>query len=858
MFRHMMMVLMHSPEIWAKQPVKMYRALFSASFHEDWMKAIEDHPLYALAVKAGVPFTDLGVDPLTREEQYMSILAERIPGFGRMVKASDRSYSGALNGARMALFEKLVRKAAGQGHDLADPHALESIGKFVGSATGRGDLGVLKRYTEALQSTFFSPRLLASRVNFMSPVYYYSLHPFARREAAKGMVRLLGTAYAVMNSLKLAGANVGMDPTSANFGRVMIGNSRIDLFGGFQDPIRIAAQLYERKITSSVTGRAEKLTGGPGASSMADILWRFFQNKLAPVPGGAVEALQQKDPATGEPLGWAQLGWPKGLLPPVNPSEWFGPGHAWHPGRAVTSNIWLNHMLPLVSQDMAALPTDKEYLAPGPWLGIGVHTYGLPPAGQKQMDKLTKDMQIAGLGKPPAAVIRDSHWKGVLDQAIYAGQSSYDKAAAARKVFNERYPTQPLPPMPPKMTAAEAETYYLDVRKLIAPYYDKYLGAVDKVVRAKQGLQQEGPGTQPVHHGGGVVHSIEHGFGDVIHGIGGVLGSAVATPTAGAAVNPPARQLAAVHTGGLPHELAGAISSAAARYNVPAQTLAGIWAIESGRTFPNPAVNHLGYGGLFGTTKWNASTQEQADYAAQTLHHLLVTHGGNMAAALHAYSGGGYTSVPGVGGGWHAGGGAGGHQFAPAAMGGFEAPAGSPSGGGHVEALMNAMEASLASGHYNPAQVLEQTLHTLSSRPLSGNVAGINFELPKGGPAAPQARGAIALAEHYLGTPYVWGGESPGGFDCSGLLQYVWAKMGIRIPRTSQQQFEAGRRVGRGQLRPGDAVFFVGSDGTRAAPGHVGMYIGGGKFIEAPHTGATVRISNLNGYPGYVGARRYR
>jgi cell wall-associated NlpC family hydrolase len=170
---------------------------------------------------------------------------------------------------------------------------------------------------------------------------------------------------------------------------------------------------------------------------------------------------------------------------------------------------------------------------------------------------------------------------------------------------------------------------------------------------------------------------------------------------------------------------------------------------------------------------------------------------------------------------------------------------------------MRAMEESLASGHYNPSYVLSQALHSLSETPLQGNVQGINFQLPKGGKAAGAARGAIALAEHYLGTPYAWGGESPGGFDCSGLLQYIWARMGVRIPRTSQQQFTAGRKVGRGQLRPGDAIFFVGSDGTRQAPGHVGIYIGGGRMIDAPHTGATVRVENVSGFPGYVGARRF-
>lgn len=117
--------------------------------------------------------------------------------------------------------------------------------------------------------------------------------------------------------------------------------------------------------------------------------------------------------------------------------------------------------------------------------------------------------------------------------------------------------------------------------------------------------------------------------------------------------------------------------------------------------------------------------------------------------------------------------------------------------------------------------------------------------------------GVVAMAKKFIGTPYVWGGSKPGGFDCSGLLQYVWGQHGVTIPRTTYDQFKAGQKVAPGQLQPGDAVFFSGSDAKNGLPGHVGMYIGNGKFIEAPHTGASVRVSNLNGYPGYVGARRY-
>lgn len=125
------------------------------------------------------------------------------------------------------------------------------------------------------------------------------------------------------------------------------------------------------------------------------------------------------------------------------------------------------------------------------------------------------------------------------------------------------------------------------------------------------------------------------------------------------------------------------------------------------------------------------------------------------------------------------------------------------------------------------------------------------------GKVTPKVKGAVNLVQEYLGTPYVWGGENPGGFDCSGLIQYVWGKQGVDIPRTTYDQFKAGTPVDKNNLQAGDAVFFTGSDPMNGLPGHVGMYLGGGKFIEAPHTGADVRISDLAGRTDFVGARRY-
>jgi cell wall-associated NlpC family hydrolase len=120
-------------------------------------------------------------------------------------------------------------------------------------------------------------------------------------------------------------------------------------------------------------------------------------------------------------------------------------------------------------------------------------------------------------------------------------------------------------------------------------------------------------------------------------------------------------------------------------------------------------------------------------------------------------------------------------------------------------------------------------------------------------PSAPPSRygGVIGIAMQYLGTPYVYGGASPAGFDCSGFVMYVYAQVGVSLPHNAAAQYAYGTPVDRSQLQPGDLVFFNGL-------GHNGIYIGGGQFIHSPHTGDVVKISSLSGWytETWVGARR--
>jgi cell wall-associated NlpC family hydrolase len=114
---------------------------------------------------------------------------------------------------------------------------------------------------------------------------------------------------------------------------------------------------------------------------------------------------------------------------------------------------------------------------------------------------------------------------------------------------------------------------------------------------------------------------------------------------------------------------------------------------------------------------------------------------------------------------------------------------------------------------------------------------------------SPRAAQAVAFAYRAIGLPYVWGATGPNAYDCSGLTQAAWRAAGVSLPRTTYTQIDAGTRISRSHLQPGDLVFFY------SGVSHVGLYVGGGLMIHAPHPGSAVRVAPISEMP-FAGAVR--
>ncbi len=330
------------------------RALFKARIGRN------GKPLPSFADDAGLKLTDL-TDLTKREEAIMSTWAEKVPG----VRASNRAYTAFLNKLRADTFESLVRdfKVFGVNAEANVPLARE-LAKFVNNATGRGSLGELEKSAVALNTLFFSPRLMASRLGMMakgagavfSPETYVFSRPSVRREYLKSLLTIAAAGNTVTQLGRMAGGTVSADPTSSDFGKLKIGNVRVDPYGGFQQYIVAASRLLSGQVTSSTTGKEYDLYNPrkPYDPTFADIITRFGRGKLTPSLGFAWSLLSGGKEMSGQRMN----------LTTYNPME----------------NAIAQRFIPILMQDLYEIgkedPALAAVLAIPATTGMGVQIYG--------------------------------------------------------------------------------------------------------------------------------------------------------------------------------------------------------------------------------------------------------------------------------------------------------------------------------------------------------------------------------------------------------------------------------------------------------------------------------------------------
>jgi hypothetical protein len=290
--------LIGRPKQWLPAFADMFKYAFSKDAYEGLNEQIKADPNYQLMRDAKLAITDTNsLNLSSREEQFMSTLPEKIPIFGKIAAGSNRAYTGFINKLRVNVFDDLINKAQAQGTPI-DENLLKSLGEFVNTATGRGNLpGSIEKMSSVLNATLFSPRLMASRIQLLNPQFYYKLDPFVRKEALKSLFTFAGTAASVLALSKLGGAEVGVDPRSADFGKVKVGNTRYDILGGFGQYVRLGAQLITGKLISSTTGKEFTLgdTETYNPLTRKDIIIRFFESKEAPALSFLTALMTGKD-----------------------------------------------------------------------------------------------------------------------------------------------------------------------------------------------------------------------------------------------------------------------------------------------------------------------------------------------------------------------------------------------------------------------------------------------------------------------------------------------------------------------------------------------------------------------------------
>lgn len=339
--------MLAQPKEFASAFGNMFKYAASKQSYRDLMANIITHPNYDLAKSAGLRITNLADKLSQREESFATTLIDKVPG----ISHSERAYTGFLDKLRFDTFNKYLEQAKRNGENVSKgSQALKDIASVVNDFTGTGDIGKNDKFGGAvpfLNSLFFSPRKIAATLNILNPVKYATLSPTARSLAIRNVIGMVGISAMTLMLAESAGAKVETDPRSSDFGKFVVGNTRVDVTGGNVSYLVLLSRLISGQTKSTTTGIISDLKSGFASTSKGDILVNFGKNKLSPTASFISDWLYGKDAS----------------------------GNAFNVGNEVKSRL-----VPLVMQDtlssLSQDPTNALLTSFLDTFGMGVQTYG--------------------------------------------------------------------------------------------------------------------------------------------------------------------------------------------------------------------------------------------------------------------------------------------------------------------------------------------------------------------------------------------------------------------------------------------------------------------------------------------------
>lgn len=370
------------PKEWAEANVNSARMAVDPEFFHREMSAVrnatDSHGVAAYGL-----FKRMQLQTLAAEGKYEEAFAgknilegknAKKVGVGHVVAGADRAFSGAATVLRSKVALKIIDQYGGVEKVAKEwsNKELQDLGRVINTASGRGEGGrgivgqKFEQWAPTLSDTLFSPRLWKSRLDMVNPVYYVKLSPPARKVALESIGSFTGVVSATLAAAAAAGANVEMNPLSSDFGKIKVGDTRIDIMGGMQQNIVLAARELSGYKKSSTSGKVEKLGGGFGETSRLGVLGNAIQNKETPVLGAATRILKGKD-GGGNPVNpWTEVA---KLFIPINAQSAYG-----------TYSNYRDRGLS-VSKSAGAAIGDAAVST----VGLGTQTYGAPaPSAKKE------------------------------------------------------------------------------------------------------------------------------------------------------------------------------------------------------------------------------------------------------------------------------------------------------------------------------------------------------------------------------------------------------------------------------------------------------------------------------------------